>query len=313
MHCLGGGAYQGKGLDLTQQDHRLSAEAALVADVVDAQVLDFSSLAPSHESSGVKRWTARGRNWVLDYAEIESSVEFEYEGATKEHIVVTLDAGTSCILDWNGQTTELPGEHLAIVPPGRATTKLAGRGRLLRLFTTEAAGLAAGASNAGSYSAADQEVSGSSGLMMPTPAVRTYSLDVEPQPGRFGRIFTTADLMVNFLEPRPGPRDRRALSPHSHVDFDQSSFVTSGTYIHHLRWPWGKDATLWREDVHVIVGSPSVTVIPPQVIHTSEAIGEGVNVICDIFSPPRKDWRDAQWVINAADYEEVSDKEAGNR
>jgi hypothetical protein len=290
----------------------LSAEAAQVVDSVAAQVVDFAQVLPAHEAAGVRRWTVRGQHWVLDYAEIESEFEFEYDGPSKEHLIVALGAETSCSITWNGQTSMLSGEQLAIVPPGAMSGRVVGRGKLLRVFTTEAADLLAAALNAAAY-AGDRAAPAHSGLKQPSPAVRTHALDVAAEEGRFGRIWTTADLMVNFLEPRHGPRDRRALSPHSHVDFDQSSFVVSGAYVHHLRWPWGKDATRWREDVHTAVGCPSVTVIPPQVIHTSEAVGQGVNVICDIFSPPRRDWRDAGWVINAADYDLVADnrKEEG--
>jgi mannose-6-phosphate isomerase-like protein (cupin superfamily) len=60
--------------------------------------------------------------------------------------------------------------------------------------------------------------------------------------------------------------------------------------------------TTWREDQHIEIGHPSLTIIPPTVIHTSRN-REPNGRLVDIFSPPRVDFsRTPGLVINAADY-----------
>jgi hypothetical protein len=270
-----------------------------------AEYAKFYEQKPAETRDGARTWYARGQNFIIAYSEADSGAVLSRVNQPDEYVVLLPDPGAGAEITWGNERVTVSGHSLTFVPPGASSVTLKGAAKVVRMMTTRSEDLARLCSNAASYAKAHPNLP----PFEPWPEatggrkIRTYSLDVAATPGRFGRIFRCSTFMVNFLEPKNGPRDTSKMSPHHHDDFEQCSLALKGKFIHHLRWPWTPDMSQWREDDHEECGSPSVTVIPPPSIHTSQAIDPGINILVDIFSPPRVDFSEKPgWVLNEADY-----------
>jgi len=273
--------------------------------VAAAGYFPFDDAHPFDTVEGMKSWFAPAANFVVVYAKAAAGQKLERTRQADEYMVILPERETRVAIIWEGQKTEIDGHSVVFVPGGQSTIEIIAGGPVIRFFTRQASDIVARYEALHPDFAVDHNVP----PLTPWPdpvggfKVRAYSLDIEPEEGRFGRIFRSTNFMVNFVYPRQGPRDRTMLSPHSHDDFQQCSLCLAGSYIHHLRWPWGTNADLWRDDDHVTCGAPSVAIIPAQALHTSEAAGTGTNELVDIFSPPRMDFSvQPGWVLNADEY-----------
>lgn len=271
----------------------------------DAYVGLVHDLPPQDNDGNGRSWYIRGQNFVVVYTEATPGARFGRTDQPDEYVALLPDRSTPVSATAGTQTETCEGYSLIVMPPGDSRIVLRNGGRLVRLFSSRSGDLAARCSNAESYAEAHPNLP----PFRPWPApkdgfkIRPYSLDVPDEPGRFGRIWRCTTLMVNYLPPQIGPRDITKLSPHHHDDFEQCSLALEGSFMHHMRWPWTVDSTIWRPDMHRLVGSPSVTVIPPPAIHTSRGTEPGANQLVDIFSPPRLDFSNTLgWVLNAGDY-----------
>jgi hypothetical protein len=282
-----------------------SADKPAPTEFAGAEYAKFYETAPQLTEGKTSTWLVRGQNFIIAHSDVTDGAVFTRARQIDESVVLLPDHGTSAVIEAGGETKSVAGYSVAFVPPGASTVTVSGRGRVIRMFSTLSSDLAATCSNAASYAKPHPNIPPF--VAWPAPKsgfkIRSYTLDVPPEPGRFGRIWRGSTFMVNFLPSQQGPRDITVLSPHHHDDFEQCSLALEGAYTHHLRWPWTVNMNAWRKDEAEYCGAPSVTVIPPPAIHTSRAMAPGLNQLVDIFSPPRIDFSlKPGWVLNAADY-----------
>jgi hypothetical protein len=255
---------------------------------------------PQLSGNGSRSWITRGANFaiVCTTGEVGATVSGT---AQDEQFVYALEGGV--VVSAGGQTETLGVEDLAILPPGEWTIRFERPGHVVQQITADEE-LARRAANAAIYAQGAPEVAPIEPWPEPVGGyrLRRYSTLEAYARGGMVHAFRTRKLMMvpyaRFLE----PRDETQLTPHSHADFEQGSVALEGDWLHHLRVPWTANKRDWRPDMHLSVASPSTTIIPAGIIHTSQAVaGEGMRLV-DVFAPPRMDFSLKGWVDNAADY-----------
>lgn len=269
----------------------------------DLGLIEFHQHSPE---PGTRRWLVRSQNFFVEWAEAEAGGAGSKLQAVSSDETMVLVFGQPARVTWQGQTVQAPPRSVCIVPAGALCVDL-GPGGSCALLASQRDDLGQRlALNQADFIQADLRVLPSAPpfrRQREASAIRVWAIDSFEAPASNPRLkmLQSATLSINWVD-YDGPRDRRSLSPHSHADLEQGSLAVAGRFVHHLRQPWGKDADLWREDRHIEVGSPSMMVVPVNLIHTSEGVGAGAHLLIDVFSPPRRDFIAKAWVHNAADY-----------
>lgn len=258
---------------------------------------------PQLTDTGSQTWITRGANFVVAVSAVQPGAVLRRTDNPDEYMVLLGDVAAT--IRAGDETIDAEPESLTIVPPGSSEVVAKGAGYLVRVLSNRASDLIAKAQNAAIYADGAPEVA----PLVPWPdpisgfKLRHYKPFEYDKPDTNMRLFRCTNLMINVLTKRTSPRDVKKLSPHSHDDFEQASLLLEGDYIHHLRYPWVPDMSQWRPDEHLEIGSPSVTIIPPKVVHTSRNVGDKRSWLIDIFAPPRVDFsRMPGLVLNADEY-----------
>lgn len=247
-----------------------------------------------------RRSNARAQNFTVEWigrpghsAVAESASE----------TILLLAGGAARIDDGTGEI-ELEGSTAAIAPPGQLTATLISGGPLL-LLATDRTDLKGGGDPRDDRVA---PIGTPFSRRQPLDQVLVLPFDSIPDPSDNPRIrfLQSATMSVNIVR-YEGPRDAASLSPHAHKDIEQGTLAISGRYVHHLRKPWGKNMADWREDEHVEAGAATMLLIPPELVHTTQGVGEGAHLLIDIFAPPRRDFIAKGWMANATDYHDPLD------
>lgn len=268
-----------------------------------ASVARHHDRPPQFEAEGVRTWIARGANFIVAVSEVQAGAKLIRSAQPDEYFVFLPD--TAATIQAGSERIEAAAESVTIVPPGDSEVRIQSAGQVVCVFSNETKDLLALADNAQDYAQPTPDVAAL--VPWPTPAdgfkLRHYPLAQYTQPDSNMRIFRSTNLMVNVMTPRLVARDVRKLSPHQHADFEQGSLAIKGEWVHHMRYPWGPDLTTWRADEAIEVGSPSLTVIPPKVVHTSRNTNDDGAWLLDIFAPPRMDFSSKPGkVANEMDY-----------
>lgn len=246
----------------------------------------------------------RGQNFTVHRFD-HASQETHSITSSEEIVFIFPDAGGE-LVSASG-TRQIPPRAFVIASPGKVDVRLEGPGSVYALTTGATQPSQELAVNAADYQSPDQRVkpvdSSHASAGNQREDLRIYLIDQMPFPAENSRLkfLRTTTMSINWVE-YEGPRNRAKLSPHAHTDFEQGSLAIAGNFIHHVRAPWAADANQWQEDKHIDASANSVLIIPPELIHTTEGVGDGRHVLIDIFAPPREDFIAKGWVHNADEY-----------
>jgi hypothetical protein len=267
---------------------------------------DFQACDPEIRG-GSRHWLMRAHNFSVEWIEWAAGAPALEFGSAFESMLI-VEAGALDVDSGQGlaKPVRVPQRSVAIVPAGRHLMAAPDGARMALIASQRGDIGGRRVLNAEGCEPPDPRV-----LPAGTPYRRQKLADgvqvlpleaimASPDKPRL-RMLQSQTLSLNLVE-YDGPRDRADLSPHSHSSFEQGSLAIAGDFVHHLRVPWGSDAGLWREDEHLHAPSPSLLVVPVDMVHTTEGIGSGRHFLIDVFCPPRADFIEKGWVFNAGDY-----------
>lgn len=257
---------------------------------------------------------SRGQNVLVERIDGVEGQGVDF--ASRDEVIVLCVEAEARVSGGTGVQIALPARSLSIFPPGSHGLEFRQAGRLFVLATHRADVAAGQFCNAAQYAEKDlrvREVGEPFRRLRDPDGICVFAVDDVPTPRTNPRIkfVQSATMSLNWVE-YDGPRDRTALSPHAHADFEQGSLAIDGDFVHHIRTEWKSNADLWRDDRHIAASRDTLLVVPPEIIHTSEGIGGGHHILIDIFAPARRDFIARDWMHNADAYADPEAQEGGS-
>jgi hypothetical protein len=254
---------------------------------------------PADRNGGIASRYARTHHFLVGWSEVETAGGRLTQSSEREMLVVLPDVGAELIT--GAARVIAPARSICVLPAGTSTIVPAGRGTVIRLFEPAPAALAERAINRADYAT---RRAGIRPVGAPFRRVGPVGPRVHPLERRNGgqpQSFQTETMSVGWFE-QDGPQDPSSVFPHAHGDFEEGSLMVAGTYVQHLRTPWGTDLRGWRPDEHLRCGPGTLVVIPPETLHVAEATGGGHHAMMNLFAPPRADHIAKGQIRNAAEY-----------
>jgi mannose-6-phosphate isomerase-like protein (cupin superfamily) len=263
--------------------------------------VSFGEQRPRIENGVATRY-ARTHHLLVAWSHLPAYGTELTQASARESFVILLDNAAEFLVD--GVRTAAPARSISILPPGASTIVVNSSGTLIRLFAPVPGELASYALNASAY------VDPREGLRPIDPpfrrvgpaGARVYPLAVGTGPKP--QSFQTDSMSVGWFE-KNGPENRAAVNPHSHADFEEGSLMVRGTFVQHLRSPWGTNIGAWQSDEHLHCEAGTLVVIAPGTMHVAEAVGEERHVLMNLFAPPRRDHIAKGQILNAGEYAEA--------
>jgi hypothetical protein len=267
-------------------------------------------LAPQESDAKSRSWITRGANLVVTVSEVEPGATLARENNADEYMVI-LVPGCAATIRAGKEEIAAVDDSLTIMPPGPSSVTARSKGMIIRLLTAKAEDLVAKSWNKAVYADGAPEVPALKPWPDPLDGFRLRHYPLAPYYKPNGeriqpRVFRCTTLMANLVGPFYTRRDVTKLSPHWHEDYEQVSLALAGRWEHYLRWPRVSNFYDWRDEEHLVLESPSVTIIPATVEHTSldtGPVGGGLALLYDLFAPPRADFSGKPgFVLNEKDY-----------
>jgi hypothetical protein len=100
------------------------ASAPAATTFAGADYAKFYESRPQDTGPQGGTWYVRGQNFIVAYSEAQPGATFERQNQPDEYVVLVPNAGTAVTIRAEQSVESVPGESLAIVPPGRSTVSV---------------------------------------------------------------------------------------------------------------------------------------------------------------------------------------------